>query len=167
MGSSKILKGKKVLIVDDEKDVLDALAELLHMCKMDMATSFEEGKKLLKNEDYDIAILDIMGVKGFELLSIANRRKIPALMLTAHSLSEDSLKKSAANGASYFAPKDEMVKIDAFVADVLKAKEKNRNPWIKCFERLGNFYDKKFNGPNWREEEHEFWKKKLENLPWL
>jgi DNA-binding response OmpR family regulator len=128
MDPNKLLKGKKILIVDDEKDVLDQLIELLDMCRVDAASSFEEGKKLLERESYDIAVLDIMGVKGMELLKIANKQNIPALMLTAHALSEESLKESAEEGASFYAPKEEINNIGLFVADVLEAKEKNKNP---------------------------------------
>jgi len=164
MDPKKMIGGKKVLIVDDEKDVLDILTELLNMCKVDTASSFEEAKSLLENNVYDVTILDIMGVKGFDLLQIANKRKVPALMLTAHALSEESLKKSAENGASYYAPKDKIDKIDVFVSDVLEAKEKNKTAWIKMFERLGNFYDRKFGGPDWRKKEQEFWENKTKIL---
>jgi DNA-binding NtrC family response regulator len=164
MDTKKILRGKRILIVDDEKDVLNVLVELLDMCKIDTASSFEEAKQLLESESYDIAVLDIMGVKGFELLEIATAKGIPALMLTAHALTKDALKESADRGASYFAPKDEISKIDLFVADVLQAIEKKKNPWTRWFERLGSFYDKKFAGPNWREQEKEFWDKKLKEL---
>ncbi|MBW2103710.1 MAG: response regulator [Deltaproteobacteria bacterium] len=165
MDAKKIIMGKRVLIVDDEPDVLDMLTELLDMCKIDRASSFEEAKAFLEANDYDVAVLDIMGVKGFELLEIARKRDIPALMLTAHALSEENLKKSAEEGASYYAPKDEMNKIDLFVADVIEAKEKNKNVWTRWFERLGGFYDKRFTGPNWREKEKEFWEKKLKQFP--
>lgn len=165
MDPKKMLKGRKILIVDDEKDILDSLIELLDMCRIDTATTFEEGKRLLENEVYEVAILDIMGVKGFELLDIANKHDIPAIMLTAHALSEESLKRSAENGASYFAPKDEINSIDLFIADVLEAKEKKKNPWVKWFERLGGFYDKRFHGTNWREQEKKFWEEKLKKLP--
>ncbi|MBL7213737.1 MAG: response regulator [Desulfobacteraceae bacterium] len=165
MDPEKLLKGKKILIVDDESDVLDQLIELLDMCRIDTAASFEEGKKLLESETYDIAVLDIMGVDGFELLSIANKNNIPALMLTAHSLSEESLKRSAEDGASYYAPKDEMNNIALFVADVLEAKEKNKSPWAMWADRLGSFYDKRFHGTSWREDEKEFWEKKIKSLP--
>jgi hypothetical protein len=101
-----------------------------------------------------------MGVKGYVLLKIANERNIPALMLTAHALSKD-LKKSAEEGASYYVPKDEISKIDVFVSDVLEAKEKDKNPWVRWFDRLGNFFDRKFSGPNWREQEREFWLERL------
>ena len=165
MDPKKVIIGKKFLIVDDEKDILDQLIELLDMCRIDTASSFDEGKMLLESEFYDIAVLDIMGVKGFDLLEIANKNKIPALMLTAHALSEESLKKSAEDGASYYAPKDEIGKIDLFIADVLEAKEKNKSPWIKWFERLGGFYDRKFHGTHWREQERKFWQEKIEKHP--
>lgn len=161
MDTDKILRGKRVLIVDDEQDILDLLVQLLSACMVDSASSFEEAKRLLETENYDIAVLDIMGVRGFELLEIANERGIPALMLTAHALSEESLRKSAEDGASYYVPKDEIGKIDVFVADVIEAREKKKNPWVRWYERLGGFFDKKFSGPNWREQQREFWEKKL------
>jgi hypothetical protein len=50
-------------------------------------------------------------------------------MLTAHGLSEESLKKSAEEGASYYAPKEKMHEIDLMVADVLAAIDENKSPW--------------------------------------
>ena len=165
MDLKKFLKGKKILIVDDEPDILEALVELLDTARIDTASSFQEGKQFMEDQNYDIAILDIMGVKGFELLNIANEQKIPALMLTAHALSEESLKKSAEEGAAYFAPKDKMHEIEIFVADVLEALEKKKSPWEKWFARLGGFYDKRFHGSNWREQEREFWENKIKRHP--
>jgi CheY-like chemotaxis protein len=155
-----IVEGKRVLIVDDEKDVLDTLTELLEMCSLDAASSFEQGKELLESKYYDVAVLDIMGVKGYELLEIANSRDIPALMLTAHALSEEHLKESAEKGAAYYAPKDRINDIALFVADVLEAREKKKNVWTKWFDRLGGFFDKRFGGTDWREKEKDFWEKK-------
>ena len=163
MDTEKTLKGKRVLIADDEQDILDLLVELLSACMVDPASSFEEAKRLLETEYYDIAVLDIMGIRGFELLEIANKRGIPALMLTAHALSEESLRKSAEEGASYYVPKDEIGKIDVFVADVIEARQKKKNPWVRWYERLGSFFDKKFSGPNWREQQKEFWEEKLKS----
>jgi len=159
MEPQKIILGRKVLIVDDEKDILNILTELLELCKVDTASSFEEAKDFLDRYDYDIVVLDIMGVKGFDLLEIAKQKGIPALMLTAHALTEESLKKSAQDGAAYFVPKDEIAQIATFVADVLEARDKNKNPWVRWFERLGGTFDRIFTGPNWREREKEFWDK--------
>jgi DNA-binding NtrC family response regulator len=165
MDVNKMIQGKRILIVDDEKDVLDVLVELLETCKIDTAQSFEEGKRLLEENEYDVAILDIMGVKGFDLLAVAKKQGAPALMLTAHALTEENLKKSAEEGAFYYAPKEEINKIDLFVADIIEAKEKKKNVWVKWFARLGGYYDKRFTGPNWREKEREFWDKQLTEYP--
>jgi len=162
MTSQNILKGKRILIVDDEPDVLESLIELLDMCKIDTASSFEDGKRLMEDQSYALAILDIMGVRGFELLKIANHQKIPALMLTAHALSEENLKKSAEDGAAYFAPKDKMADIEFFVADVFTALKMKKSTWEKWLDRLGGFYDNRFHGTNWREQEKKFWRKKME-----
>lgn len=166
METTKMLQGKRVLIVDDEPDILDSLTELLSTCMIDRASTFEEGKQLLETYSYDVVVLDIMGVKGFELLQIANERGIPALMLTAHALSEETLRKSAEEGASYYVPKAEMARIDVFVADVIEASEKKKNPWVRWFDRLGPFFDKRtnFRGPNWRERHKKFWDEKLKEL---
>ena len=40
---------------------------------MEKATSFESAKELLENNVYDAAILDIMGVRGFDLLDEPRR----------------------------------------------------------------------------------------------
>ena len=61
MDTEKIIRGRKVLIVDDEKDILDSLTELLELCKIDRASSFEEAKDYLEQYDYDIVVLDIIG----------------------------------------------------------------------------------------------------------
>jgi DNA-binding response OmpR family regulator len=160
MDTRKLLEGKRVIVVDDEQDILQLVSELLDMCKIDTASTFEEAKKLLENNFYHIAILDIMGVRGYDLLDIARQRNVPALMLTAHALTKEDLKKSAEKGASFYAPKDEINKIDVFVADVLEALDKNKNVWAKWYERLSGFCDKRF-GKNWRDQDREFWDKMI------
>ena len=156
MDTRKILKGKRVLVVDDEEDILQLVTELLDICKIDTASTFEEAKELLENNTYHIAVLDIMGVRGYDLLDIATERGIPALMLTAHALTKEDLKKSAEKGASFYAPKDEINKLDIFIADVLDAKEKNKNIWARWYERLSGFCDRRF-GKDWRDQDREFW----------
>jgi PleD family two-component response regulator len=64
METEKLLQGKKVLIVDDEPDVLDSLTDLLSTCMIDRASTFEEAKELLETYSYDVAVLDIMGVNA-------------------------------------------------------------------------------------------------------
>jgi DNA-binding response OmpR family regulator len=161
MEPTEIIKGKRILIVDDEQDVLDTLSDFLKVCKIDTAATYAAAKTLLETTPYDAVILDIMGVRGFDLLELANERGVPALMLTAHAFSEETLKQSAEQNAGYYVPKEKMVEIEVFLADVLEAVDQGKNPWIKCFERLGRFYDKRFGGKDWREKEKAFWEKRL------
>jgi CheY-like chemotaxis protein len=156
MDPKKMLRGKRVLVVDDEKDVLEFLTEILDMCKLDTALTYEKAKSLLETQSYHIAVLDIMGVRGYELLEIANKKNIPVLMLTAHALSKENLKKSFEKGASFYVPKDEISKIDIYLADILEAQDKNKNVFVKWYERLSTFCDRRF-GPDWRDEDSEFW----------
>ncbi|WP_300458201.1 response regulator [Desulfobacula sp.] len=158
MKTKKILEGKKILIVDDEPDVLESLIELLSLCKIDTATSYDEGKQMLESQNYDMAVLDIMGVNGFELLKVANKQAIPAFMLTANALTKESLEKAAQSGAVYFAPKEKMIDIEVFIADVFESLDSKKNPWEKLLERLEGFYDRRFKGQNWREQEGKFLK---------
>ena len=142
--------------MDDEEDVLDSLSILLDVCKIDIASSFEEANKLLKENEYDIAILDIMGVQGYELLEVANKAGIIAVMLTAHALSPEDIIKSYQEGAASYLPKDEMVHIATFLSDILEAKEKGKHPWWRWLDRFTTYFDKKF-GHDWRNKDKEFW----------
>jgi len=150
------LKGKWILVVDDEEDILRTVYELLDMCKLDTASTYEEAKALLEKNQYHAAILDIMGVRGYDLLDIATRRNIPALMLTAHALTKEDLKKSAERGAAFYAPKDEISNIALYLADVLEARAKKQNSWAKWYERLSGFCDRRF-GKNWKDQDPDFW----------
>jgi DNA-binding response OmpR family regulator len=62
MEGKQLLDGKRILVVDDESNVSETLEGLLFMCEVTKAYSFDEGKKLLETQDFDFAILDIMGV---------------------------------------------------------------------------------------------------------
>lgn len=157
MQDDDFLKGKKILIVDDEPDVLATLEELLDMCSIDTAPNFETAKKFLEKYPYDVAILDIMGVRGYDLLELATQKGIPALMLTAHALSPDNLVKSIRGGAQSYIPKDKIADISTFLRDILEAHEKGIEKHGNWFARLKPFFDKKF-GAGWREKDKEFWK---------
>jgi len=157
MNATKILEEKKLLIVDDEPDVVESIKELLDMCNIDTAADFETGEKLLNQNKYDIAVLDIMGVKGYDLLEIANQNNIPALMLTAHALSPDNFAKSISGGAKAYIPKEKMAEIGIYLSDLLKAQEGIEKPH-RWFTRLKSFFNVQF-GKDWLKEYRELEKK--------
>ena len=154
------LEGKKILAVDDEADVLETLGELLPMCQLETASSFEDAWNKLGNDYYDLAILDIMGVDGYRLLDLANGRNVPAVMLTAHAMTSDNIMKSIKNGATYFLPKEEMADIASHLNDIFESIEKGKNPWRSWPDRLGAFFERRF-GPDWKDKDKEFWEQYL------
>ena len=144
-------------MVDDEIDVLETLEELLEdMFTVDIASSFEEAVSCLKNNKYDAAILDIMGVSGYDLLGATHALGIPTLMLTAHALTPDNLKKSIEMGADAYIPKDKMVDTGLYVQDVLTSRQDGRKTNFKWYYRLGPLFDEIF-GDGWKDPETKFW----------
>jgi DNA-binding NtrC family response regulator len=158
MNEKNQLQGKKILIVDDEPDILETLEELLSECEIEKASSFKEAKNKLEKQNFDMAILDIMGVDGYRLLDIANSKKVTSVMLTAHAMTVEDTLKSYKKGAAYFVPKAEMHNIAVFLSDILEAKEKGKSSWWRWLDRLGSYYDKEF-GPDWKEGNRDFWEK--------
>ena len=156
MSGNDILKGKNILVVDDEHDILETLEEILDRCEVDTAADFESARDLLKNNNYDAVILDIMGVKGFDLLEIAVARKIPALMLTAHGLDADNLVGSIKLGAKSYIPKDKIVDIDIYLKEIFLAKEKGIEKSGNWFASLSSFFDGRF-GHGWKNKDKKFW----------
>ena len=151
-----LLKDRRVLVVDDEPDILETVEELLDMCSLDKAATFEEAKKLLANNAYDIAILDIMGVSGYDVLALARKKDIPALMLTAHALTPENLKESIRKGADSYIPKDELANLVGHVADAIKARIEGKQGYGAWFSTLKPFFDKSF-GKGWRDRDRTFW----------
>jgi CheY-like chemotaxis protein len=153
MSSESPLKGKSILIVDDEPDVLETVAEELDMCLVDKAPDYNTAMQYLASYTYDIVILDIMGVNGFDLLQNSVDRGFPAVMLTAHALTPDALKKSIKLGAVSFLPKDKMSELRPFLEDVVLGGGKP--VWKRFFETLGSYFNKRF-GPDWVEKDKFF-----------
>jgi len=158
MTSKSLLDGKKILIVDDEPDVLDTLEDLLSTCKVVKAGSFEEAKKELETQPFDMTVLDIMGVNGYELLEIAVAKKVLAVMLTAHALSPEDTMKSFKGGAAYYVPKDKIAEMPAILANILDLKKKGKNTWMPFVGWAEAYYSAKF-GPRWEKQKKELQEK--------
>ena len=155
-----ILNGKSILAVDDEEDVLTVLEEEIMEacpeCKFDKATTYENAVAMLKSNHYDVVILDIMGVRGFDLLEQAVNRNLRVAMLTAHALTPDALKRSFEMKARAYLPKEKLGEIIPFLEDVLKYEY--LSGWKRLLEKLKEFFDSKFEtdwekttGLNWSE----------------
>jgi CheY-like chemotaxis protein len=156
------LDGKRILAVDDEADVLEVLKMEVGFaaptCVVETASTFEQADELIRSWSYDLIILDIMGVRGFDLLKTAATREppVPTVMLTAHSFSPESLKKSIELGARAYLPKDRLGALVPFLEDVMTYEY---GPvWRRLLKEVEGKFNKEW-GPYWRTPESAFWEK--------
>jgi len=157
MARKKLLSGKRILIVDDEPDVLETLEELLDSTRITKVDNYKDAKQLLETKRFDIAVLDIMGVDGYELLQIATEKKITAVILTAHALSPEHTARSQKGGAALYVPKDKIVDIATYLEDVLEAEQEGKSTWWRWIDRFADYYDEKFE-KDWQFRDKDFWK---------
>jgi len=157
MKTENLLDGKTVLIVDDEADILDTLEDLLPMCNTVRAGDYDTARKLIASQPFDLAILDIMGVSGYELLEECVRKKTLAVMLTAYAVTPADVRKSFDKGAAFYIPKEEMADIEVFLNDVLEARQKGRSTWSTWYSRLSRFSETAF-GKDWMNNEKDLTK---------
>lgn len=87
----------KLLLVDDEKEFTDTLAQRLEIrdFDVDVAYSGESGLELMENSDYDIVVLDVHmpGLSGNETLQRIKEKSplIQVVMLTGNVTVEKAI----------------------------------------------------------------------------
>ena len=91
----------KVLIVDDEKDFLDIIAERIGARGMDVSTasSAEAALNMIEEESYDVVIMDFMmpALDGFKALKLmkAKRPEVQIILLTGNVPDEKRMEAKA------------------------------------------------------------------------
>jgi CheY-like chemotaxis protein len=167
--AESILNNKAILAVDDEVDVLSLLEEEIlgaaPKCKFEKATTYEEAVKKLESQNYDVVILDIMGVRGFDLLELAVRKNLRVAMLTAHALTPEALKRSFEMKARAYLPKEKLGEIVPFLEDVLKYEY--LPGWKGLMKKLETYFKTRW-GEYWQKAEANFWEdfKKMDSSKW-
>ena len=158
--AESVLHGKRVLAVDDEPDILEVLEdEILGYapnCIIEKATTYQEATQKLESQTYDAVVLDIMGVRGFDLLEQAVKHNFPAAMLTAHSLDPKSLKRSIEMGARAYLPKEKLGEIVPFLEDIVESSD-GTSAWGRLMNALEGYFAGRW-GELWKKSEEKFWK---------
>lgn len=113
----------KLLIVEDEKRMGQALVELLKLEKYDVDWYLDgdEGYYALESDIYDVAVLDVMlpHKNGFDIAREARKNgiKTPILMLTARSDTDDKVNGLDCGADDYltkpFVPKELLARLRA------------------------------------------------------
>jgi signal transduction histidine kinase/DNA-binding NarL/FixJ family response regulator len=106
---SQIIKGAKILVVDDEKTYLNVLSSYLDSMEAEvfLAQNGYAALEIVKNKKPDIILLDIMmpEINGYEICKKLKEkeetRDIPVIFLSALSATTDILKGFDAGGVDY------------------------------------------------------------------
>ena len=154
--TESVLKGKLILAVDDEEDILETIEDILDEAQLDLALDYESASSKIRATRYDLVILDIMGVDGMKLLEESVGRGIPTVMLTAHAINPETLMESIRKGAISYLPKETLADLDILLGELLRAHEQGKPTWKLLFEKLGDYFDERF-GADWRENDKQFW----------
>jgi two-component system, NtrC family, response regulator AtoC len=99
------MKNPRILVVDDEKNIRDAVVRYLKLDQIDgiAAENGLSARRLLENEVFDAAVIDLKmpGMDGMELLQWMNAGgcEIPVIMISAFGEIQDAVEamKSGAN----------------------------------------------------------------------
>ena len=119
---------KKILIVDDEQDIVESVKFMLETNDYTCYCAYngEDGLRLAKEIMPDLMILDVMmpklnGYKISRLLKFDNKYKnIPILMVTARSQEEDKLIGEETGANEYITKPFEMDELVSKVNKYLK-----------------------------------------------
>lgn len=136
MTVQKILKGKKILVFNQDQDIQASLTDLLQPCKLSSASTLTHAKKLFNNLQFDLAIIDIDKKGAFKLLDIVATSNFPVVILSEHPHSSEHATNAYEKGASYYVPKEKIIKIATYLSDVLEAVQKGESPWSTWLERM-------------------------------
>ena len=118
------MEQKRILVVDDERDLCDILLFNLHAAgyQADAVYSAEEAIEAIQNR-YDLLLLDVMmpGMSGFELAKRLKEdeqfRSIPIIFLTAKDTEDDMLQGFSLGADDYvtkpFSVREVMARVKA------------------------------------------------------
>ena len=132
-----VFKNKKILIVDDEEDILELVSYNLiqNGFSVQTTTNGEQGLKLVRDTHPDLIVLDLMlpGIDGLDicrlLKSDPQTKSIPIVMLTAKGEESDVVKGLELGADDYvtkpFSPKVLVARINNVLRRFQKAEEQS------------------------------------------
>lgn len=143
---SEEAKQIKLLIVDDEKDFLDSIAERLGIRDFDVTTATDGNLAIdaAKKGKFDVAILDIRmpGMDGMELLQILKEKHkfLEVVMLSGHASIDSAVEATKLGAYSYLEKPYDFEKLLAVLKEAyevrLKKKFKDDQPRMQEIEML-------------------------------
>jgi two-component system response regulator VicR len=122
---------KKILVVDDEKDIVDIVKEILKHEGYEVETAFdgEEGLKKVSEVRPDLIVADVMmpSMDGYEFVQKLKEdpsvSSIPVVFLTAKDQTTDRYKGLSLGIAAYIVKLFDLDELRETVKDILAAKK--------------------------------------------
>ena len=129
----------KILVCDDDKEIVEAIDIYLTQEGYTVRKAYdgEEALKILKEEEIDLLIIDVMMpvMDGFELVeNLKEFKDIPVIMLTAKGESKDKLRGFSVGVDDYVVKPFDPTELMARVRAVLKRYSVNTSNIIKLNE---------------------------------
>ncbi len=126
---------EKILIIDDEQDLVKLVKEILEMEDFQVSSAYdgEEGLRKATNEIPDLILLDIKmpGLNGFQVLERLKideaTSHIPVVMLTTSTLRRDRDKAFDLGAVDYVIKSLEGFELGERIHKILKARFKDKN----------------------------------------
>lgn len=123
---------EKILIVDDEKEIADLLQLYLKNDNYDTRVCYNgsEALKLIDNEEFDLAILDVMlpEIDGMQLCAhIREKYYYPIIMLTAKNMDADKILGLTLGADDYITKPFNALEVMARVKTALRRYNKYNN----------------------------------------
>lgn len=133
-----MINKKRILVVDDEKDLCDILSLNLHMAGYEVEASYSAEEALdIEIESFDLLILDVMmeGMSGFDMAKVLKKNpataSIPIIFLTAKDTEDDILKGFGLGADDYiskpFFLREVLARVKAVLARTSKKLDKQED----------------------------------------
>ena len=124
---------KKVLVVDDEKLIVKGLKFSLEQDDMEVDVAYDGGEAFekIKNNDYDIVLLDIMipVYTGIEVCQMVREfSNVPIIMLTAKGEDMDKIMGLEYGADDYITKPFNILEVKARIKAILRRSGKKAEP---------------------------------------
>ena len=134
---------KKVLVVDDEKLIVKGIRFSLEQDNMEVTCAYdgEEALELVKNNDYDVILLDVMLPKltGFEVCQqIREFSSVPIIMLTAKGDDMDKILGLEYGADDYITKPFNILEVKARIKAIMR-RSKTAKPEEEVVSKIAEF----------------------------